>query len=191
MFGLVLGARFLTDATHYTLKHCQENPALVAAFKSCALPVGVRLIELSKGCVCFTVQAESLSALKALWERYENGSLQKCLEDLLVTDEIKKMAEGKDVKLKVNIDQDSYRNACLDLLIVENEGKLFVREKCAFSSYKISLCAAFVFNTFFLFELYNLCCLLSLRNTFAKRRKSISMHCKVILICSIFNRQEQ
>ena len=120
-FGSV-GAGTLTGATTYTLKHCQDNPALVAAFNSCALPAGVKLIELSKGCVCFTVQAESLSALKELWERYENGSLQNYLEDLLVTDEIKKMAEEKDVELKVNIDQDSYRNACLDLLIAKNEG---------------------------------------------------------------------
>ena len=121
MYGLT-GAGILTGGTLYTLKHCQENPALVAAFTSCALPSGVKLIELSKGCLCLTVQAESLSALRALWEMYGNGSLQNSLEDFLVTDEIKKMAEEKVVVLEVNIDQDSYRNACLDLLIVENEG---------------------------------------------------------------------
>ena len=131
-YGLV-GAGILTGATTYTLKHCQENPALVAAFNSCALPAGVKLIELSKGCVCFTVQAESLSALKELWERYENGSLRNSLEDLLVTDDIKKMAEEEDVELKVNIDQDSYRNACLDLLIVENEGGFVLFKTFCFS----------------------------------------------------------
>ena len=124
----LLGAGVLVGATYYTFKHCQENPLLVEALKA-ALPVGSKLIDISMKCICFTVQAECLSALKALWERYENGSLQKSFEDLLVTDEIKKMAEGKVVELKVNIDQDSYRNACLDLLIVENEGKLFVCEK--------------------------------------------------------------
>ena len=122
VYGLA-GAGILTGATTYTLKHCQENPALVAAFNSCALPAGVELIKMSKGCVCFTVKAESLSALKALWERYENGSLQKSLEDLLITDEINKMAEGKAVELRVNIDQDSYRNACLSLFTAEKEGR--------------------------------------------------------------------
>ena len=121
-FGLV-GAGILGGATYYTLKHCQENPALVAAFSSCALPAGVRLIEMSKGCVCFTVQAESLSALEALWERYKNGSLRSSLEDLLLNDEVKRIAEGKEVELKVNIDQDSYRNAYLELSVAEKEGR--------------------------------------------------------------------
>ena len=121
-FGLV-GAGILGGATYYTLKHCQENPALVAAFNSCAMPAGVKLIELSKGCVCFTVQAESLSALEALWERYKNGSLRSSLEDLLLNDEVKRIAEGKEVELKVNIDQDSYRNAYLELSVAEKEGR--------------------------------------------------------------------
>ena len=118
---VLAGAGILTGATHHILKHCRENPALLTAF-SVALPAGVKLLEMSKDSVSFTVQAESLPALKELWERYENGSLRNSLEDLLVTDDIKKMAEEEDVELKVNIDQDSYRNACLDLLIVENEG---------------------------------------------------------------------
>ena len=123
---VLAGAGILTGATHHILKHCQENPALLTAF-SIALPAGVKLLEMSKDSVSFTVQAESLPALKELWERYENGSLRNSLEDLLVTDDIKKMTEEEDVELKVNIDQDSYRNACLDLLIVENEGGLFFR----------------------------------------------------------------
>ena len=161
-FGLVVGAGILGGATYYTLKHCQENPALVAAFNSCAMPAGVKLIELSKGCVCFTVQAESLSALEALWERCENGSLRSSLEDLLVTDEVKRMAEGKEVELKVNIDQDSYRNAYLELSVAEKEGrfvlfcfviviiviiiiiikpsKLFLGEKLVLNSSKTSFC---------------------------------------------------
>ena len=86
-----------------------------------------RCIEISKvgpGCICFKVQSKTLSALKALCERYESGSLRKSLQELLVTNEIKRMAEGKEVELKVNFDQDSYRNSYFDLFIAEKEGRL-------------------------------------------------------------------
>ena len=41
-----------------------------------------------------------------------------------MTDEIKEMAEGKEIELKVNVDLDSYRNAYLQLFIAEKEGGL-------------------------------------------------------------------
>ena len=87
------------------------------------LPVGTSIIAIGSGCVCLTVRVESLPALKALWEMYENGFLQKSLQDILVIKEINEMAEGEEVELQVNINQDSYRNAYLDLFMVENEGK--------------------------------------------------------------------
>ena len=128
VYGM-MGSGTIKDATFYTLKYWQANPTLVAAFNISVLPAGVKLIELSKGSICFTVQAESLSSLKELWGRYENGSLQSSLKDLLVTDQIKNMAKEREVELKVNMDQDSYRNACFDLLIEENEGGfLFVNQ---------------------------------------------------------------
>lgn len=135
----VLAAGILTGATIYALKHCQENPVCVTAFSSCALPTGVKLIKLGKGCVCFTVQAESLSSLKALWERYENGYLRKCLADLLVTDKIKRMAKGQEVELTVSIDETSYRYACKELMIAEKEGKFVsLSPKLLLLSMKIS-----------------------------------------------------
>ena len=159
----LVGAGILTGATHYTLKHCQENPALVAAFNSCALPAGVKLIELSKGCVCFTVQAESLSALKELWERYESGSLRNSLKNLLVTDQIKNMAKEREVELKVNMDQDSYQNVCFDLLIEENEGgfickphNIIVAKKLFLTDSKTSfVCRPFLTSLMYFYFYFN------------------------------------
>ena len=131
VYGM-MGSDTIKDATFYTLEYWQANPTLVAAFNISVLPAGVKLIELSKGCICFTVQAESLSSLKELWGRYENGSLQNSLQNLLVTDQIKKMAEEKDVELKVNMDQVSYRNACCDLLMEDNEGGFLVLNQIIF-----------------------------------------------------------
>ena len=119
----LMGAGTLVGATYYILKHCQEHPGLIAAFNGCVMPTGTTIIGLSSGCVRFTIQAERLSALKSLWEMYENGSLQKCVEDHFVIDAIKKMAMGKKVQVEVSIDQKCYKKAYLDLLIEEQKGR--------------------------------------------------------------------
>ena len=66
--------------------------------------------------VCLTVQAESLSALTNLWRLYQDGTLQKRLYDFLVTDEMRKLAEGEDVEVNVTIEGEEYQNACLELM---------------------------------------------------------------------------
>ena len=119
----IVGAGTLVYGTYQILKHSLGDPASMTVAFAGILPVGTSIIAIGSGCVCLTVRVESLPALKALWERYESGFLQKSLQDILVTKEINEMAEGEEVELQVNIDQNSYRNAYLDLFMVENEGK--------------------------------------------------------------------
>ena len=73
------------------------------------------------GSLCFTVQAENSSALEALWERYQDGTLQRNLQEFLVTEEIKQLADG-DVMVTVQIDEQEYKNAIFDLMITETQG---------------------------------------------------------------------
>ena len=80
------------------------------------LPAGTSLVQITDGCVCLTVQAESLSALTNLWKLYQDGTLQKRLYDIFVTDKMRKLADGKDVEVNVTIDQDEYQKACLELM---------------------------------------------------------------------------
>ena len=119
----IVGTGFLLYGTHQILQHCLRDPASMREAFTGILHVGALITNIESECVCLTVRVENLSALKELWERYENGFLQKSLQDILVTKEINEMAEGEEVELQVNIDQDSYRNAYLDLFMVENEGK--------------------------------------------------------------------
>ena len=119
----IAGAGTLVYGTYQILKHSLGDPVSMKEAFAGILPVGASIIAIGSGCVCLTVQVESLPALKALWEMYESGFLQKSLQDILVTKEINEMAEGEEVELQLNIDQDSYRNAYLDLFMVENEGK--------------------------------------------------------------------
>ena len=90
-------------------------------FKEAVLPFGNCLRAISEGSIRFTLQAENISALDALWQRYQDETLQTNLQEFLVTEEIKQLAGGE-VTLTVHIDEDEYRNARLDLMISGKEG---------------------------------------------------------------------
>ena len=83
-----------------------------------------KLVEISEGSLCFTVQAETSSALKELWDMYKGGTLQNHLQVFLVTDEIKQLASGEDVEVNVYIDEQEYKAAYLDLLLLQKQGKV-------------------------------------------------------------------
>ena len=68
---------------------------LVTAVNTCVLPAGTSLVNLTDGCVCLTVQAEILTALTALWNLYQNGTLERRLYNFFVTDEVKERAGGE------------------------------------------------------------------------------------------------
>ena len=91
------------------------------AFKEVVLPFGNWLLAISEGSIRFTVQAENISALEALWQSYQGETLQTNMQKFLVTEEIKQLAGGE-VTLTVHIDEDEYRNAMLDFIISETEG---------------------------------------------------------------------
>ena len=93
----------------------------VNTFKEALLPLGNCLRAISEGSIRFTLQAENISALDALWQSYRDNTLQTNLQEFLVTEEIKQLAGGE-VTLTVHIDEDEYRNARLDLMILETGG---------------------------------------------------------------------
>ena len=95
--------------------------AFANTFKEAVLPFGNCLRAISEGSIRFTLQAENISALDALWQSYQDATLQKNLQEFLVTEEIKQLAGGE-VTLTVHIDEDEYRNARLDLMISGKEG---------------------------------------------------------------------
>ena len=107
--------------TCMVLRRSNSLETFVNAFKEAVLPFGNFLRALSEGSIRFTVQAENVSALDALWQSYQDETLQKKLQEFLVTEEIKQLA-GSEVMLTVHIDEDEYRNAMWDLMISETEG---------------------------------------------------------------------
>ncbi|KAL9984368.1 hypothetical protein ACROYT_G006653 [Oculina patagonica] len=89
---------------------------LVTAVNSCVLPAGTSLVQLTDGCVCLTVRAETLSALTTLWKLYQDGTLETRLYDFFVTDEVRERAGGKEVEVNVTIEEQEYEKACLELI---------------------------------------------------------------------------
>ena len=116
VFKLFAGGLVIVSATE-VLSGWSSYDQLVAAVQSCVLPAGTSLVQITDGCVCLTVQAESLSALTNLWRLYQDGTLQKRLYDFFVTDEMRKLAEGEDVEVNVTIEEEEeYQKACLELM---------------------------------------------------------------------------
>ena len=97
----------------------------VDAFKEAVLPAATNLRTLSESSLCLTVQAENKQALKALWERYhaQDGTLQRNLQEFLVTDDIRQLAGGEEVILSAYVDEQDYNNAWLSILIAEQQGE--------------------------------------------------------------------
>ena len=95
---------------------------LVTAVNTCVLPAGTSLVNLTDGCVCLTVQAETLSALTTLWNLYQDGTLERRLYNFFVTDEIKERAGGETVEVNVSIEEEEYDKARLELMN-EAQGK--------------------------------------------------------------------
>ena len=86
------------------------------------LPLYNKLLGISDGSICFTIQAENSAALDALWKQYQNGTLRDKLQEFLVTDEIKRLSGGEEVTLEVHIDEQDYHSACFDLMTTETRG---------------------------------------------------------------------
>ena len=86
------------------------------------LPAAATLIALSEGSVCFTVQAETNLALEELCERYSSGRLQRDLQEFLVTDDIRQLANGEELIVCVQIDEKEFREARNDLKNMDKEG---------------------------------------------------------------------
>ena len=107
--------------TWMVLRRSPSMEAFVNAFEEAVLPFGNCLRAISEGSIRFSLQAENISALDALWQSYQDATLQKNLQEFLVTEEIKQLAGGE-VTLTVYIDEDEYRNAIFDLMISGKEG---------------------------------------------------------------------
>ena len=73
-------------------------------------------MNLSDGCVCLTVQAETLSALTTLWNLYQDGTLERRLYNFFVTDEVKERAGEETVEVNASIEEEEYDNACRELI---------------------------------------------------------------------------
>ena len=93
-------------------------------FQEAILPAATNLCAIGNGSLCFTVQAENRAALQLLWEQYQDNTLRTKLQEFLVTEEVKQLADGEGVIVTVYIDEHEFQDACLDFMM-EEQGKIF------------------------------------------------------------------
>ena len=115
---LLVGRKALTFAE--ILVNWESIGQFFRSFGDQVLPPDTELADMGGGCVCFTVQANSLKGLTTLWNMYQDGTFRARLYDFLVT-EVKHLAEAEEnVELTVTIEEEEYKRACIDL---NNEAK--------------------------------------------------------------------
>ena len=119
-FRNLLGGTVLVGALT-ALYNSRDMEEFSNAMNIAVLPLGNFLRAIREGSIRFTIQAENVFALDALWQSYQDKTLQTKLQKFLVTEEIEQLTGGE-VRLTVDIDEDEYRNARLDLMISGIEG---------------------------------------------------------------------
>ena len=72
--------------TWMILRRSSSLEEFVNSFTEAVLPAAKTLRAISEGSLCFTIQAETTSALEALWDRHQDGTLQRNLQQFLVID---------------------------------------------------------------------------------------------------------
>ena len=112
----------LLVGTGSILHRCSTLDDFVIAFGVAVLFTAVILRSVSEGSVCFMVQAETSLALEELYKRYRTGRLQRDLQEFLVTDDIRQLADGEEVVLSVYINEKELREVLEDLTDVERKG---------------------------------------------------------------------
>ena len=117
-----LSGVLLVVGTGSILRRCSTLGEFVIAFGVAVLPTAVLLRDMFEGSVCFVVQAETSLALEELYERYRTGRLRRDLQEFLVTDDIRQLADGEEVVLSVYINEKELREVLDDLTNVDVEG---------------------------------------------------------------------
>ncbi|XP_015749168.1 PREDICTED: uncharacterized protein LOC107328948 [Acropora digitifera] len=118
-----LSGVLLVVGTGSILRRCSTLDEFVIAFGVAVLPTAVLLRDMFEGSVCFVVQAETSLALEELYERYRTGRLRRDLQEFLVTDDIRQLADGEEVVLSVYINEKELREVLDDLTNVDVEAR--------------------------------------------------------------------
>ena len=88
--------------------------------------MNVFIEDIELGSLLITVKCSSLQILEGLWEDYVSGHLNQVVQETLVTKEVLENLGLDDVKLKVFISEEEYRNG-KRILTAENSGLHYPR----------------------------------------------------------------
>ena len=103
-----IGGALLVVGSGMALCSCSTLDEYVETFNKVVLVAHTKLVEISEGSLCFTVQAETSASLKELWDIYKDGTLQRRLQEFLVTDDLKQLTNAEDIDMAIFIDEQEY-----------------------------------------------------------------------------------
>ena len=119
---LATGGAWVAGTAFILKRYINEPQTLSWLFASVVLPSGILIKYLCEGSVICVLEANDLQGLKELWQRYESGKLQEALEEVLITEEFRKLSAGQEIKLTVDLDKNMYHDVCLELMMTKRTG---------------------------------------------------------------------
>ena len=93
------------------------NEANTSVYKSLEILCGIKcmckygrtLDEIYSGSIVFRMNCPNIYALEDLWESYKSGDLEQLISNIFVTKDLKDKFNAADIKLKVSISWDEYK----------------------------------------------------------------------------------
>ncbi|XP_031562908.1 uncharacterized protein LOC116298545 [Actinia tenebrosa] len=119
----IAGVAWVVGSTYILNLHKKDPEALVNLVTKVVLPTGNLVKSIFPGSINLLIQATDLNSLKELWKRYQSSRLKEDLQKVMVTEELKNLANDEPIDLVVTMSEEEYRNACLDLMVAHTKAQ--------------------------------------------------------------------
>ena len=85
--------------------------------------MAMKIIGVKEGSLCFMIEASCLSSLRQLWRSYLDGTLKENLQEVInAIPEVKKLSDGKEIDIEVELDEKEYHKAFWELAVSQVKG---------------------------------------------------------------------
>ena len=102
---LACGSVWVAGTALILTKYKDDPERMIQLFQQIALPAGVVLKYLFGGSITCILQVIDLHGLQALWQNFESGLLKKHLKNVLITEDLYKLAKGDEIIMEVFLER--------------------------------------------------------------------------------------
>ena len=102
---LAYGGAWIAGTALILTKYRDDPERMIQLFQQIVLPCGVLLKYIFEGSIICILQVIELHGLQTLWQNFESGLLKKLLENVLITEDLYKLANGDEIIMEVFLEE--------------------------------------------------------------------------------------